>query len=254
MAQNADVIIFVTGELPYAEKPGNIDDLTIDSAQMSFGQKLAATGKPMVLVLLEGRPRILGNLGDLASAAIMGFLPGPVGGQAIAETLLGLNNPSGRFPITYPRYVNTFPNPYWHKYSQDDSYNPQWPFGFGLSYTSFNYSNLKLSSSTLAPGQQLSVTVTVQNTGSMAGKETVLFYISDLYRIITPEVKILKGFKKVQLNPGQKVKVSFPLTVDDLTFYGVDNERTLEDGTIEVHIADQIGSFEVIESNLWTSE
>eukprot|EP00475_Leptophrys_vorax_P008301 TRINITY_DN1534_c0_g1_i1.p1 TRINITY_DN1534_c0_g1~~TRINITY_DN1534_c0_g1_i1.p1 ORF type:complete len:765 (-),score=180.80 TRINITY_DN1534_c0_g1_i1:524-2818(-) len=253
LASTADIVVYVTGELPYAEKPGNIEDLTIDAGQIAFGQKLADTGKPLVLVLLEGRPRILNGLGDAASAVIAGFLPGPVGGQAIAETLVGQNNPSGKFPITYPRYVNAFPNPYWHKYSQDDSYNPQWPFGFGLSFTTFNYSDLKLSSTTLAPGQQLSAHVTVTNIGLVAGKESVLMYIADLYRIITPEVKILKGFRKIQLEPNQSVRVTFHLTVDDLTFYGVDNERALEDGTIEVHIGDQVASFEVVESDSWST-
>jgi beta-glucosidase len=253
MANQADAIIYVTGEQPYAEKPGNIDDLTLDWTQLNFGFKLSSTKTPMILVLLEGRPRVLQSLADSAQAVIAGFLPGPVGGQAIAETLFGLNNPSGKFPISYPKSVNVFPNPYWHKYSQDDSYIVQWPFGFGLSYTTFNYSNLKLSCETLAPGQSLNVHVTVTNTGSMAGKESVLCYISDLYRIITPEVKILKGFEKIELNPGESAKVSFKLSVDDFTFYGVDNERTLEDGTIEVHIGDLTASFEVVDSDKWNT-
>jgi beta-glucosidase len=252
LAAEADLVIYVTGEKPYAEKPGNIDDLNIDPTQSEYGKHLISKNINMVLVLLSGRPRTLGYLSDFASAILVGFLPGPSGAFAITDLIFGIRNPSGKFPISYPKLPNVSPSPYWHKNSQDDTYNVLWPFGFGLSYTSFAYSNLELSRNVISPADELRVSVFVWNTGKRAGKETVLMYIKDYYRIVTPEVKMLKGFKKVTLEAEESRKIEFTITAADLAFYGVDpKKKQLEDGKFSVMIGDQSLDFELTNSSSW---
>ncbi len=248
-AKKADVIVACLGEPAYCETPGNINDLSLPAAQIDLVRKLEETGKPVVIVLLEGRPRIIRPIVEKARGIIMGYLPGPQGAQAIAEVLFGETNPSGKLPITYPRYVNDF-NSYDYKYSRNfevNRINPQWPFGFGLSYTTFKYSDLQLSAKQLKNGQTLRVSVHVTNTGKRPGKEAVLLYLSDLVRSVSPPVKRLKGFEKIALQPGETKTVTFSVTPQALSFVNAQNKRVIEPGTFKVQIGPLSQTFELTE-------
>ncbi|WP_207428763.1 glycoside hydrolase family 3 N-terminal domain-containing protein [Pedobacter sp. SYSU D00535] len=242
-AAKADVIVLCLGENSYTENPGNIDDLNISAAQIELANALAKTGKPIVLVLAEGRPRIVSAIEPLTQAVIHTYLLGNEGGNVVADVLIGKVNPSGKLPYTYPRYANSLHN-YYHKYTEikkfDEAagYNPQWEFGFGLSYTQFKYSNLKLSSSALAADRPLTVSVDVSNTGKVAGKEVVQLYVSDLVASITPEVKRLRGFEKISLNPGETRTVTFQINASDLSFINAQLQRVTEPGEFTVRIGD----------------
>ncbi len=244
-AQQADVIVACIGEDSYCETPGNINDLRLPSAQIELVEQLARTGKPIVLVLVEGRPRIVQPIVEHASAIVMAYLPGPYGGQAIAEVLFGKVNPSGKLPFTYPRYVNDLV-PYDHKYSEEydvNKFNPQWPLGFGLSYSKFVYQNLRLSKSLLQKDDSLEILVDIVNKGDRPGKEAVLLFVSDLYRSITPPVRELKGFTKIYLNPGETKTVRFVLRPDDLSFINARNRRVVEAGEFKVQIGSLMAEF-----------
>eukprot|EP01116_Phalansterium_solitarium_P000233 TRINITY_DN10135_c0_g1_i1.p1 TRINITY_DN10135_c0_g1~~TRINITY_DN10135_c0_g1_i1.p1 ORF type:complete len:776 (+),score=271.65 TRINITY_DN10135_c0_g1_i1:102-2429(+) len=242
-ASAADVVIVAVGEAPESETPGDINDLTMSPAQTTLIQAMQATGKPCVLVLVEPRPRILGALASNASAVLMAYLPGPEGGQAIAEILLGITNPSGRLPLTYPQFTGDITVPYYHKYSDVGATFPQWSFGTGLSYTTFGYSDLVLNASSLPIGGALSVSVTVRNTGAQAGKETVLLYVSDLFASVTPEVQMLRGFSKVDLLPGDSQQVQFVLGPADFAFIGLDDKPVIEPGQFNVTVGGLQASF-----------
>jgi beta-glucosidase len=237
-AEGAGVIIAALGEPPYCETPGNIGDLTIDAEQIRLVEELKKTGKPVVTVLAEGRPRVLRGIVGNSNAIVMAYLPGAEGGRALAEILFGEVNPSGKLPFTYPSTPNGFTT-YDHKPLENTHDNPawwQWPFGHGLSYTTFAYSNLALSAGTLARGGALRVSVDVRNTGQRAGKEVVQLYVSDLYRTVSPPVKELKGFEKIALAPGETKTVSFTLTAKDLEFVGLDNKWQSEPGDFLVRV------------------
>jgi beta-glucosidase len=237
-AVQAEVIVAVLGERAYCETPGNIDDLTLEEAQRGLVRELAKTGKPIVTVLVEGRPRVLREVADFSDAIVLAYLPGMEGGKAIAEVLFGDVNPSGRLPFTYPRFPNAL-TPYDHKYAEQmegNVFRPQWEFGFGLSYTSFAYSDLKLSPEKMARDGELAIRVTVRNSGSRRGKEVVQLYVSDLYRSVTPPVKELKGFQKIELGAGESRVVTFRLRSRDLSFIGLDNRRVTEPGRFRVSI------------------
>lgn len=237
-AAEADVIVAVLGERAYCETPGNIDDLTLEDAQRQLVRELAKTGKPIVTVLVEGRPRVLREVVDLSDAIVLAYLPGMEGGRAIAEVLFGEVNPSGRLPFTYPRAPNAL-TPYDHKYAEQmegNVFQPQWEFGFGLSYTNFVYSDLKLSAEKMARDGELTASVTVRNSGPRRGKEVVQLYVSDLYRSITPPVKELKGFRKIELEAGESRVVTFRLRAEDLSFVGWDNRRVTEPGRFRVSV------------------
>ena len=240
-AANVDVIVLCIGETSYTETPGNIRDLRISDAQTELAKALAATGKPIVYVLTEGRPRIISAIEPLSAAVIHAYLAGNEGGNVIADVLAGKVNPSGKLPYTYPRSTNSLVN-YYHKYTEtlqfDEAagYNPQWEFGFGLSYTQFAYTNLKLSSATLKDGSPITVTVDVTNTGKVAGKETVLMYVSDEVASITPEVKRLRGFEKIELQPGQMKTVTFKIDKDRLSFINGQLQRVTEAGDFTVSV------------------
>ncbi len=239
-AQNVDVAIIVLGEPPYAETSGNIHDLTLPTAQLQLAATIAKTGTPIVLVLVEGRPRIITPIVDDAQAILMAYLPGALGGNAIADVLLGDYNPSGKLPITYPSHPNDLV-PYDHKPIEEDNPNkldPLFPFGFGLSYTSFNYSNLQSDRNQISPGESLTIKVTVRNTGKRMGKEVVELYLSDLYRTVSPPVKQLKRFQGVTLQPGESKTVEFTLNQDDFAFHDRDNQFTVEPGEFKVSIGD----------------
>ncbi len=237
-AAQAEVIVAVLGERAYCETPGNIDDLTLEDAQRRLVRGLAKTGKPIVTVLVEGRPRVLREVADLSDAIVLAYLPGMEGGRAIAEVLFGEVNPSGRLPFTYPRAPNAL-TPYDHKYAEQmegNVFQPQWEFGFGLSYTNFVYSDLKLSTEKMARDGELTASVTVRNSGPRRGKEVVQLYVSDLYRSITPPVKELKGFRKIELGASESRVVTFRLRAADLSFVGWDNRRVTEPGRFRVSV------------------
>ena len=237
-AGKSDVIIVCLGESAYCETPGNINDLTLPEAQLQLAEALSAAGKPVILVLAEGRPRIINRIVDKVDAVLMAYLPGPQGSVAIADILFGDVNPSGKLPFTYPRYVNDLVT-YDHKKSAESDpvkFNPQFEFGYGLSYTTFEYSDLKLSSNQMSADESIEVTVTVKNSGGRDGKEAVLFFVSDKVRSVTPPVKQLKGFEKIALAAGESKQVSFKLTRDDLSFIGRDLKRITEAGEFSVMV------------------
>jgi beta-glucosidase len=241
-AQNVDAIVLALGEGSYCETPGNITDLTIGAPQIKLAEALKATGKPIVLVLVEGRPRIINRIADNANAILMAYNPSHEGGTAIADILFGDVNPSGRLPYTYPRTSNGLIN-YDHKAFETENtsfgnmaFNPQFGFGDGLSYTTFAYSDLKLGKDTISANEELPVSVTVKNTGNRAGKEAVLVYVSDLVASLSPPGRRLRRFAKVSLEPGQTKTLTFKLRREDLSFIGADNKPTLEPGDFEVKI------------------
>ncbi len=238
-ARNADVIIACIGEMPYTEKPGDIDDLDLDPEQIALVQSLKETGKPIVLVLIEGRPRIVREIEPLASAILVGFLPGNEGGEALTNILFGDTNPSGKFPITYPKYSNDLlcydhkGTDLVHRDFSMNGFNPQWEFGYGMSYTDFEYSSF---SATKNLDGGLAVTVTVTNTGDKAGKEVVQVFVSDLVASITPGVKRLRAFEKIELAAGASKTINFNISKEDLSFVGRDNKIVFEPGEFGVKV------------------
>jgi beta-glucosidase len=247
-AQKADDIVACIGEPTYCETPGNIVDLTMTEPQLKLVKALAGTGKPIVLVLVEGRPRVIRTIVDDARAVLMAYLPGMEGGQAVADVLFGDANPSGKLPFTYPKYAAGF-TWYDHKPSEEkggNKYDPQWPFGYGLSYTTFAYRGLAVSRSEITPNEPLEVTVEVVNTGDRPGKETVELYVSDLVASVTPPVKSLKRFQKVALQPKQVETLRFELTPDDLAFIGRDNKPVVEPGDFKALIGELSVNFAVV--------
>ena len=239
-ARSADVIVCCVGENSYCETPGNMDDLNLSSNQKELVKALAATGKPIVLVLNEGRPRIIGDIEPLAKAVVDVLLPSNFGGDALAALLAGDENFSGKLPFTYSRRINSL-HTYDYKVSEhrdvmSGSYNydaimdVQWPFGHGLSYTTFEYSDLSVDRTSFQAGDVLKVSVKVTNTGSRAGKEAVLLYSSDLVASLIPDVKRLRGFEKIALEPGASQVVTFELPANELAFVGADGKWRLEKG------------------------
>ncbi|MEY4616701.1 MAG: Beta-glucosidase-related glycosidase [Pseudomonadota bacterium] len=238
-AKSADVVVLCLGEKTYTEIPGNINDLTLDDAQLEFANELYKTGTPVVILLLEGRPRVISSIEPQAKAIVMGYLPGMEGGLAIADVLTGAINPSGKLPYSYPRHPNDLLN-YDHKYSEsseDKTYKPQWPFGYGLSYSTFEYSQLELNKTEMSQKGELLVSVLVKNKSNLPAKEVVQLYLSDLYRhSLTPPVKQLKGFEKISLEAGESKKITFKITIDDLAFVGRHEKRIAEPGDFKVQI------------------
>jgi beta-glucosidase len=250
-ARNVDVIVLALGEGSYCETPGNVTDLTIGAPQIKLAEALKATGKPIVLVLVEGRPRIINRIADNMNAIVMAYNPSHEGGTAIADVLFGDVNPSGRLPFTYPRTPNGLIN-YDHKPFETENtsfgnmaFNPQFNFGDGLSYTTFSYSDLRLGKQTISANEELPVSVTVKNTGNRAGKEAVLVYVSDLVASLSPPGKRLRRFAKVSLAPGETRTVTFKLRREDLSFIGTDNKPVVEPGDFEIRIAGLTQKFTV---------
>ncbi|MDZ7372834.1 MAG: glycoside hydrolase family 3 C-terminal domain-containing protein [candidate division KSB1 bacterium] len=247
-AAGVDVVIACVGEAPYCETPGNILDLNLPEAQLRLVEALERTGVPVVVVLVEGRPRVIRRIVDGARAILMAYLPGLEGGQAIADILFGDVNPSGKLPITYPRHPNDL-TLYDHKYSEENGpynrYNPEWPFGHGLSYTRFEFADLEVFPSRMSLNDTLTVRVKVRNVGAREGAEVVQLYVSDLYASVTPSVRKLKRFEKVSLAPGQEKTVLFRLTKDDLAFIGLDNRPNVEPGDFRVSVGPLSAQFEL---------
>jgi len=246
-AKQVDVVLLCLGEPAYCEFPGNIVDLTLDEPQIKLAQEISKTGKPVILLLLQGRPRIINKIEPLASAVVVSFLPGMEGGRAIADVLYGDANPSAKMPISYPRFVNDFVQ-YDHKYleSRDGNiYNPQYKFGHGLSYTSFEYSNLRLSAKKIKKGDRVKVKVDVTNKGKRSGKEAVLLYLSDLFASVSPSNKRLKGFEKIYLEPEETKTVEFIITPEQMSFIGNNLKPTIEKGKFIITISGLKAEFEV---------
>jgi beta-glucosidase len=250
-ASAADVIVLCLGEGSYTETPGNITDLTLAEPQLRLAEALEATGKPLVMVLVEGRPRIINRIVDKAGAVLMAYNPGNEGGQAVADVLFGDFNPSGKLPFTYPRTPNGLIT-YDHKaFETEDTgfgnmaFTPQFEFGQGLSYTTFAYSDLRLGQKTITGTADLSVSVTVTNSGRRAGQEVVQLYVSDLVASLSPAGKRLKRFAKVYLEPGQSRTLTFKLRPDDLSFIGANNKPVVEPGEFEVRIGRLSDRFEL---------
>ena len=244
-AASADAIIAVIGEPTYCETPGNIEDLALPQPQIRLVEELAATGKPVITVLVGGRPRVLRTITKNSKAILWAGLPGNEGGRAVAEVLFGEVNPSGKLPFSYPRNVNGFTT-YDYKPLENTHDNPpgwEFPFGHGLSYTQFAYSDLKLSADSMPRTGSITVSVKVKNTGARAGKEVVQLYVSDLYRQVSPPNKELKGFQKIELAPGEERTVEFTLAAKDLSFVGLDNKWTLEPGEHRIQIANLTANF-----------
>ena len=256
-AKNVDAVILCLGENSYTESPGNLSDLYISDLQTEFVKKIAAVGKPVILILNEGRPRIISKFEPMMNGIIQSYLPGNFGGDALADVIFGDVNPSGKLPYNYPKFPNSLTN-YNHKpsesrnvvegmYNYAADYNPQYEFGFGLSYTTFSYTNLTISKEKIKANEVLNVSVEVTNTGKLEGKEVVDLYLSDLYASITPDVKRLKGFQKINLKPGESKTITFKVTKDELSFINNNLKSVVEPGDFEIQIGNLKKKFTVVE-------
>jgi beta-glucosidase len=243
-AAGVDAIVLCLGELSYAENPGNINDLDLPDAQIRLATALAKTGKPVILVLAEGRPRIVTSADNVSAATLTIYYPGNEGADALSDILVGDINPSGKLPYTYPRYANSLVN-YYRKNLEngnpDDKtgYHPLYEFGTGLSYTTFSYRRLQVDHDVLHDNDSLRVTVDVSNTGSRPGMESVLLYSTEWYASITPDTKRLRAFQKISLQPGETKTVSFTLSAADFSFIGDDSKSVTEAGDFTIHVGDQ---------------
>ena len=255
-ARNVDYIILAVGENSYCEKPGDLHDLTLSRNQINLAKALAQTGKPIILVLNQGRPRLIREIEPLVDAVVNVYLPGNFGGPALADILFGDHNPSGRLPFTYPAYPNSLVT-YDHKpsehraptlgaYDYGGDFVVQWPFGFGLSYTTFEYSDLSMSAPSLSSGGQLEVSVNVKNTGARAGQEVVMLFTAAHFASITPDVRRLRAFNKINLEPGEQKTVTFTLDADDISFINAQNLRVTEAGSYDVMIGNLKDTFEFV--------
>mgnify|MGYP000072413537 FL=1 len=260
-AKDADVIVACIGENSYTETPGNLTDLWLSENQRNLVKALAQTGKPVILVLNEGRPRLIADIEPLAQGIINILIPGNMGGDALANLVSGKSNFSGKMPYTYPKEINSLANYDFKKseevgtmegaYDYNAKITQQWGFGYGLSYTSYKYSNLKVSQSDFRHGDIIKVSVDVKNTGKVAGKESVLLFSSDLIASIVPDGRRLRAFDKVELQPGETKTVTFELKADDLAFVGWNGKWRLEEGDFKLMIADQSADIHCTDSYQW---
>ena len=262
-AKNADVIVACIGENSYTETPGNLTDLWLSENQRNLVKELAKTGKPVILVLNEGRPRLIADIEPLAQGIIDILIPGNMGGDALANLVSGKSNFSGKMPYTYPKEINSLANYDFKKseevgtmegaYDYNAKITQQWGFGHGLSYTSYQYSNLKVSQSDFRHGDIIKVSVDVKNTGKVAGKESVLLFSSDLIASMVPDGRRLRAFDKIELQPGETKTVTFNLNADDLAFVGYDGKWVLEEGDFKLMIADQSADIHCDKTYQWQS-
>ncbi len=260
-AAKADVIIACIGENSYTETPGNLSDLWLSKNQRDLVKELAKTGKPIVMVLNEGRPRLIADIEPLAKAVVDILIPGNYGGDALANLLAGDANFSAKMPYTYPREINSL-NTYDYKvseevgtmagaYNYDAKVSLQWPFGYGISYTTYEYSNLRVDKSKFTAADVLTVSVDVKNTGAKAGKEAVLLYSSDLVASIVPDNKRLRDFTKIELQPGETKTVTFSLPAKSLAFVGADGRWTLEEGDFVLKVGNQSVGTACTQTKIW---
>lgn len=260
-AKDADVIVACIGENSYTETPGNLTDLWLSENQRNLVKALAQTGKPVILVLNEGRPRLIADIEPLAQGIINILIPGNMGGDALSNLVSGKSNFSGKMPYTYPKEINSLANYDFKKseevgtmegaYDYNAKITQQWGFGYGLSYTSYKYSNLKVSQSDFRHGDIIKVSVDVKNTGKVAGKESVLLFSSDLIASIVPDGRRLRAFDKVELQPGETKTVTFELKADDLAFVGWNGKWRLEEGDFKLMIADQSADIHCTDTYQW---
>ena len=260
-AKNVDVIVACIGENSYTETPGNLTDLWLSENQRNLVKELAKSGKPVVLVLNEGRPRLIADIEPLAQGIINILIPGNMGGDALANLVSGKSNFSGKMPYTYPKEINSLANYDFKKseevgtmegaYDYNAKITQQWGFGYGLSYTSYKYSNLKVSQSDFRHGDIIKVSVDVKNTGKVAGKESVLLFSSDLNASMVPDGRRLRAFDKVELQPGETKTMTFELKADDLAFVGWNGKWRLEEGDFKLMIADQSADIHCTDTYQW---
>lgn len=262
-AKDADVIVACIGENSYTETPGNLTDLWLSENQRNLVKELAKTGKPVVLVLNEGRPRLIADIEPLAQGIIDILIPGNMGGDALANLVSGKSNFSGKMPYTYPKEINSLANYDFKKseevgtmegaYDYNAKITQQWGFGYGLSYTTYKYSNLKVSQSDFRHGDIIKVSVDVKNTGKVAGKESVLLFSSDLIASMVPDGRRLRAFDKVELQPGETKTMIFELKADDLAFVGWNGKWRLEEGDFKLMIADQSADIHCTDTYQWST-
>lgn len=262
-AKDADVIVACIGENSYTETPGNLTDLWLSENQRNLVKELSKTGKPVILVLNEGRPRLIADIEPLAQGIIDILIPGNMGGDALVNLVSGKSNFSGKMPYTYPKEINSLANYDFKKseevgtmegaYDYNAKITLQWGFGHGLSYTSYKYSNLKVSQSDFRHGDIIKVSVDVKNTGKVAGKESVLLFSSDLIASMVPDGRRLRAFDKIELQPGETKTVTFDLKADDLAFVGYDGKWVLEEGDFKLMIADQSADIHCEKTYQWQS-
>ena len=262
-AKDADVIVACIGENSYTETPGNLTDLWLSENQRNLVKALAQTGKPVILILNEGRPRLIADIEPLAQGIIDILIPGNMGGDALVNLVSGKSNFSGKMPYTYPKEINSLANYDFKKseevgtmegaYDYNAKITQQWGFGYGLSYTSYQYSNLKVYQSDFRHGDIIKVSVDVKNTGRVAGKESVLLFSSDLIASMVPDGRRLRAFDKVELQPGETKTVTFELKADDLAFVGWDGKWRLEEGDFKLMIADQSADIHCTDTYQWQS-
>lgn len=262
-AKDADVIVACIGENSYTETPGNLTDLWLSENQRNLVKELSKTGKPVILVLNEGRPRLIADIEPLAQGIIDILIPGNMGGDALVNLVSGKSNFSGKMPYTYPKEINSLANYDFKKseevgtmegaYDYNAKITQQWGFGHGLSYTSYQYSNLKVSQSDFRHGDIIKVSVDVKNTGKVAGKESVLLFSSDLIASMVPDGRRLRAFDKIELLPGETKTVTFNLNADDLAFVGYDGKWVLEEGDFKLMIADQSADIHCEKTYQWQS-
>ena len=260
-AKDADIIVACIGENSYTETPGNLTDLWLSENQRNLVKELAKTGKPVVLVLNEGRPRLIADIEPLAQGIIDILIPGNMGGDALVGLVSGKSNFSGKMPYTYPKEINSLANYDFKKseevgtmegaYDYNAKITQQWGFGYGLSYTSYKYSNLKVSQSDFRHGDIIKVSVDVKNTGKVAGKESVLLFSSDLIASMVPDGRRLRAFDKVELQPGETKTMTFELKADDLAFVGWNGKWRLEEGDFKLMIADQSADIHCTDTYQW---
>lgn len=260
-AKDADIIVACIGENSYTETPGNLTDLWLSENQRNLVKELAKTGKPVVLVLNEGRPRLIADIEPLAQGIIDILIPGNMGGDALANLVSGKSNFSGKMPYTYPKEINSLANYDFKKseevgtmegaYDYNARITQQWGFGYGLSYTSYKYSNLKVSQSDFRHGDIIKVSVDVKNTGKVAGKESVLLFSSDLIASMVPDGRRLRAFDKVELQPGETKTMTFELKADDLAFVDWNGKWRLEEGDFKLMIADQSTDIHCTDTYQW---
>lgn len=260
-AKDADVIVACIGENSYTETPGNLTDLWLSENQRNLVKALAQTGKPVILVLNEGRPRLIADIEPLAQGIINILIPGNMGGDALANLVSGKSNFSGKMPYTYPKEINSLANYDFKKseevgtmegaYDYNAKITQQWGFGYGLSYTTYKYSNLKVSQSDFRHGDIIKVSVDVKNTGKVAGKESVLLFSSDLIASMVPDGRRLRAFDKVELQPGETKTMTFELKADDLAFVGWNGKWRLEEGDFKLMIADQSADIHCTDTYQW---
>ena len=262
-AKNVDVIVACIGENSYTETPGNLTDLWLSENQRNLVKELAKTGKPVVLVLNEGRPRLIADIEPLAQGIIDILIPGNMGGDALVGLVSGKSNFSGKMPYTYPKEINSLANYDFKKseevgtmegaYDYNAKITQQWGFGQGLSYTTYQYSNLKVAQKAFRHGDVIKVSVDVKNTGKVAGKESVLLFSSDLIASMVPDGRRLRAFDKIELQPGETKTVTFDLNADDLAFVGYDGKWVLEEGDFKLMIADQSADIHCTDTYQWQS-